>query len=80
MLAALSLPFLVFKAQTLPGNNDIETWLPEDSLVRANYERFKEDFGVEELIIVGLATDVADEQLVESVSRRLARLPRPSFA
>jgi len=37
----LSFPFLVYEARTLRCNNDIETWLPRESAVRATYEQFK---------------------------------------
>ncbi len=74
LLALLSFPILFLKAQSLPQNNDIETWLPRDSEVRSNYERFKRDFGVEELVVVGLETDTRDVRLVEAISERLERL------
>lgn len=75
LLALLSFPIIFVKAQSLPQNNDIETWLPRDSEVRSNYEQFKRDFGVEELIVVGLENDTRDPRLVEAISERLQRLP-----
>ncbi|TWU09062.1 MMPL family protein [Symmachiella macrocystis] len=74
LLTLLSFPVLFVKAQTLPANNDIETWLPRDSEVRANYEDFKRDFGVEELIVVGIENTSKDDVLVEAVCERLERL------
>lgn len=73
-LALLSFPLLFIKAQSLPANNDIETWLPRESEVRSNYEQFKQDFGVEELIVVGLENSSRDDALVEAVCGRLERL------
>ena len=53
-VVALSFPYLVYEAQSIPCNNDIETWLPRESPVRATYEQFKRDFGVEETILIGV--------------------------
>ncbi len=75
LFALVSFPFLYHKAQTLPANNDIETWLPRDAEVRANYEKFKHDFGVEELIVVGIENTSKNDALVEAVCERLDRLP-----
>ncbi len=74
-LVMLSFPFLYWKAQSTPSNNDIETWLPKGSEVRATYEQFKQDFGVEELILVAVEERAADEKLVEALCGRLDRLP-----
>jgi predicted RND superfamily exporter protein len=43
--------------------------------VRAAYERFKHDFGVEEIVLIGLERAVADDALVDSICGRLDRLP-----
>ncbi|HLJ09813.1 MAG TPA: MMPL family transporter, partial [Planctomycetaceae bacterium] len=72
---ALSFPFLVVQAQSIRCNNDIETWLPRESPVRAMYEQFKRDFGVEETILIGVERDVAGDELVEAVCGRIERLP-----
>lgn len=74
-LVALSFPLLVVQAKMLRGNNDIETWLPHDSPVRATYEQFKKDFGVEEVVLIGVSRKTADDSLLESVCGRLDRLP-----
>jgi len=75
VLVAISLPYLVIEAESLPANNDIETWLPRESEVRQTYEQFKSDFGAEELILIGLDTKLVDQQLIESVCKRIDRLP-----
>jgi predicted RND superfamily exporter protein len=72
---ALSFPYLIIQGQALPANNDIETWLPQASTVRTVYERFKRDFGVEELILIGLDTRSVPPGLIESLCRRLDRVP-----
>ncbi len=74
-VVALSFPYLVYEAQSIRCNNDIETWLPRESPVRAKYEQFKRDFGVEETILIGVERDVTGEDLLEAVSGRIERLP-----
>lgn len=74
-LVALSFPYLLMQAESVPCNNDVETWLPQDSPVRAKYEQFKRDFGVEEVILIGVERAAADDELVESICGRLDRLP-----
>src|SRR5580765_7057159 len=72
---ALSFPYFLYEAQSIPCNNDIETWLPRESPVRATYEQFKRDFGVEETILIGLDRKVACDDLIEAVCGRIDRLP-----
>jgi len=71
----LAMPFLVWEGESLPVNNDLETWLPKNSVVRARYESFKGLFGAEEVILVGLHRDSVDDQLVESIAGRIEALP-----
>lgn len=73
-IVALSFPFFYWQANSIKSNNDIETWLPRDTGVRQEYERFKRDFGVEEVIVVGLSRSVAKPDFVEAVAGRLDRL------
>lgn len=72
---ALSFPALWYFAERMPSNNDVETWLPRDTQVRREYEEFKQDFGAEELIVIGLNRQDVDEKLVEALAGRLDRLP-----
>lgn len=74
-LVALSFPYLLMQAESVPCNNDVETWLPQDSPVRAKYEQFKRDFGVEEVILIGIERAAADDPLIDSICGRLDRLP-----
>src|SRR6185369_11636492 len=74
-MVALSFPLLAITAAAIPSNNDIETWLPKGSDVRATYEQFKRDFGVEEVILIGVERQAADDKLVESICTKLDRLP-----
>jgi uncharacterized protein len=73
-IVALSFPFFYWQANSIKSNNDIETWLPRDTGVRQEYEQFKRDFGVEEVIVAGLDHSVATPDFVEAVAGRLDRL------
>lgn len=74
LLTLAAFPVLHFYAETIPSNNDIEAWLPEKSGVRVTYEEFKARFGAEEVILIGLDSDLGDE-LIESVAGRIERQP-----
>ncbi|MCA9054336.1 MAG: MMPL family transporter [Planctomycetaceae bacterium] len=73
--ALLVLPWLAVQSDSLPANNNLETWLPAESSVREAYQGFTQEFGAEELILVGLVDRAADDPLVEAVAGRLERLP-----
>lgn len=73
-IVAISFPVLLIQAETLPINNDIETWLPRDSEVRNTYQEFKKNFGAEEVVLIGLSAEKSEPQLVESVCKRIERL------
>jgi predicted RND superfamily exporter protein len=75
VLAAIAFPFVYWQAESMPSNNDLETWLPKESEVRSTYDMFKEEFGAEEVILVGLPHLNTDDPLVESVAERLSQLP-----
>ncbi len=74
-IVGLSFPFFYWQANSIKSNNDIETWLPRATGVRQEYERFKRDFGVEEVIVAGLDKSVATPEFVEAIAGRLDRLP-----
>ncbi len=73
-LAVVTFPYMYYVATTLPANNDIETWLPKDSAVRATYNEFKRHFGAEELILVGLELNSTNPELIEAVCERIEEL------
>lgn len=75
VLGLLLLPFLAYEGERLPANNDIETWLPQDSQIHIDYEWFKDQFGAEEVILIGIPKTVADDRLVEALAGRLQQLP-----
>jgi len=70
----LSFPLVYYSATRIPSNNDVETWLPRNTPVRQEYEEFKQDFGAEELIVIGLPKEDADPKLVEALAGRLDRV------
>ena len=70
----LSFPWLFYQAEQMPSNNDIETWLPRETPVRSLYEDFKQDFGAEEVIVIGLPRDSTSPKLVEAFAGRMERL------
>lgn len=74
-VVVLSFPWLALEATSVPSNNDIETWLPHHSAVRSAYEQFKRDFGVEEIVVIGIERNAADEALVDAICGRIDRLP-----
>ncbi len=73
-LIVLSFPFLYVTAESIPSNNDLETWLPTESAVRVNYDDFKAKFGAEEIILIGLDSDQIDDELAEAVCARIEAL------
>tara|TARA_R110002095_G_scaffold64689_1_gene54466 strand:- start:2457 stop:4685 length:2229 start_codon:yes stop_codon:yes gene_type:complete len=70
-----TLPILTILAESLPSNNDIETWLPNDSDVRIVYDRFKAEFGAEEVILVAVQEGLNQPLLIEATASRIERLP-----
>ncbi|MCA9081178.1 MAG: MMPL family transporter [Planctomycetaceae bacterium] len=74
LVGLLLLPYLIYEGERIPANNDIETWLPMESQVRTEYEWFKDQFGAEEVILVGVPNSLADASLIEALAGRLERL------
>ena len=72
--ALLVFPWLAIQSESLPANNNLETWLPAESEVRTSYQGFTQQFGAEELILVGLVNRKADDPLVEAIAARLEAL------
>ncbi|WP_417850015.1 efflux RND transporter permease subunit [Thalassoglobus sp.] len=74
ILILLALPFLFREADSLPTNNDIEAWLPQQSDFRSEYENFKSLFGGEEAILIGIPNQVAEPQLISAIASRIESL------
>lgn len=74
-LVALSFPYFFIQSHALRQNNNIETWLPKESPVRLRYEQFKKQFGVEELILIGVKQDKISPERIEAACSRIERLP-----
>ncbi len=74
-LLALTFPFLFVESRGTPANNDIEAWLPRDTPARLAYEDFKREFGLEEVILIGVDPKTTDERLQEALAMRLEGVP-----
>ncbi len=70
----VSLAVLIPLAETIPPNNNTETWLSPDTDVRRVYDEFRAHFGGEELILVGVEREKHSDEFVEALCRRLERL------
>ncbi|OAI53608.1 hypothetical protein AYO47_04435 [Planctomyces sp. SCGC AG-212-M04] len=70
----VTFPFLFWNSSRLKSNNETETWLPRGTAVRHEYERFKRDFGADEVIVVAVRPQAVEPQLVEAVAARLEEL------
>lgn len=70
----LTLPLLTYHAESIPNNNDIETWLPQESEVRATYDWFKQEFGAEELVLIGVSGLAPDDPLLDALAGRIERV------
>lgn len=75
LFAGLLFPYLYYLANSLPSDNGIEKWLPTESEARLTYERFRDCFGAEEFIVVGLHVQATDDALTEALCARIERLP-----
>lgn len=75
LLVAVTFPILTLIAESLQSNNDVETWLPDDAPVRVAYDEFKEHFGAEEVVFIGLVDHSEDDPIVEALRARIERLP-----
>src|SRR5690606_5193732 len=71
----LTLPLLFWEGESIPCNNDIEAWLPQNSPIRASYEDFKQEFGGEEFVMIALEGRAIDDPLVEALAARLEHTP-----
>lgn len=69
-----SLGVLYPLAESIPPNNNTETWLSDENEARKVYEDFRFQFGGEELILVALDRAEHDPKLIEAVCGRLERL------
>ncbi len=70
-LLLVTFPLVYWRANCEKSNNDVETWLPEQTQVRQNYEKFKRDFGVEEVVLLGYDPATVESQLTDAVADRI---------
>ncbi len=74
LLMLISLPLLAYEAAQIPMNNDVETWLPSQSELKLRYDRFRQDFGSEEMLVLGFKNEANNPQLVSALAERLETL------
>ncbi|MFP6764063.1 MAG: RND transporter, partial [Planctomycetaceae bacterium] len=70
----LSLMVIHPLAESIPPNNNTETWLSDDDGSQALYQEFRHHFGAEEVILVTLDRNQHDAEFLEVLSRRLEGL------
>ena len=58
-------------AETIPPNNNTETYLAPDSDIRLAYDEFRAHFGGEELVLIAIEREAHSDEFVESLCRRL---------
>ena len=74
LVVLISLPIVTWFAETIPSNNDIETWLPETSESRTVYDEFRATFGADECVVIGYARSALNEAEVEALCSRFGGL------
>ena len=75
LLLALTFPLLALYAESIPSNNDIETWLPAQTQVREEYDYFRRHFGAEDVVLIGLSGNALADGMPDILCQRIARLP-----
>jgi predicted RND superfamily exporter protein len=70
----ISLAVLTPLAESIPPNNDTETWLSDESVARQVYEDFRFHFGGEEAVLIALEREKHSDEFIEALCRRLELL------
>lgn len=70
----LSLAIIHPLAESIPPNNDTETWLADNNQAQALYEEFRYHFGAEEVILITLDRTKHDPVFIEALCGRLEGL------
>ncbi|MBI1310904.1 MMPL family transporter [bacterium] len=70
----VSLAVLTPLAESIPPNNDTETWLSDESVARQVYEDFRFHFGGEEVVLIALERERHSDEFIEALCRRLELL------
>ena len=71
----MMLPCLMWYGEQLPANNNIETWLPDNSDVRAQYDHFCHAFGADETVLIAFDRPFPESERLLALARRIQRLP-----
>ena len=72
LVLGLTFPLLALYAESIPSNNDIETWLPANTQVRETYDHFRRHFGAEDVVLIGLSGDALRDGMPDILSQRVA--------
>lgn len=70
----LLLPVVFYFGESVPSNNDIETWLPRNSQLRTDYDEFCETFGADETILIAFQKPFPESDRLSAAAGRIAGL------
>ena len=74
LLCLIALPIFTVMGEAVPSNNDIEAWLPRNSEIRTEYDRFCSTFGAEETILVAFERPFPAPEKLIALSGRIEGL------
>ena len=72
VFCVLLLPVVFHLGESVPSNNDIETWLPRNSQLRTNYDDFCDTFGADETILIAFQKPFPDPERLAAAAGRIA--------
>jgi predicted RND superfamily exporter protein len=70
----LLMPCLMWYGERLPANNNIETWLPQDSDVREAYNHFCRTFGADETVLIAFDRPFPETDRLNALAGRIRGL------
>ena len=79
LVSLLALPVLYALGDQISSNNNVETWLPGNSPVRARYDEFARTFGSDESVIIAFQAPFPEQELLDALSARIDGLPTISM-
>lgn len=79
LVGLLALPILYALGDQITSNNNVETWLPGNSPVRARYDEFTRTFGSDESIVIAFQAPFPEQELLDALSARIDGLPTVSM-
>lgn len=67
-------PVVTICSEQVPSNNNAEAWLPKESSIRLEYNRFRETFGADETILVVFEKPFPEDARIAAAARRISGL------